>query len=350
MKTLISNENMTGALPGHYPAVLGHNTILTGLSSFDVAVSIQNNNPCGAAWLDNKLLKSFIMLAQSQSYRQAAEKLFITQPALTKQINVLEHELDLSLFERDNHGAKLSEEGEMLYQNALLLDEQINHFLCVAKKIRTGKTGHLNIGYTSSFLSIVPEIVNSFNSQYPNINIKLIEMSSMQQEQELLKGRIDLGFMRKPREDNLSSIPLGKDFLCIVTHPDIKNKKQTIDNLIDENNLILLSEISNPELHYIVSDYLKIRNFYKKPAEYLTNVYSVLALVGSRMGVTILPHSIISFLKSNFSCQALTGCQSEWPLGLAWNNKLDISLRTEFIKSVTENSHTESTEAQILKR
>ncbi|MDK9838599.1 LysR family transcriptional regulator [Klebsiella michiganensis] len=300
--------------------------------------------------MDNKLLKSFIMLAQSQSYRQAAEKLFITQPALTKQINLLEHELDLSLFERDNHGAKLSEEGEMLYQNALVLDEQINHFLCVAKKIRTGKTGHLSIGYTSSFLNIVPEIVNSFNSQYPNINIKLIEMSSIQQEQELLKGRIDLGFMRKSGEDNLSFIPLGKDFLCVVTHPDMKNKKQTIDDLIDAHNLILLSEVSNPELHHIVSDYLKKRNFDKKPAQYLTNVYSVLALVGSRMGVTILPHSIISFLNSNFSCQALTGYQSEWPLGLAWNKQLDIFLRTEFINSVTENSHTEIADSQLLKR
>ena len=300
--------------------------------------------------MDNKLLKSFIILAQSQSYRQAAEKLFITQPALTKQINLLEHELDLSLFERDNHGAKLSEEGEMLYQNALVLDEQINHFLCIAKKIRTGKTGHLNIGYTSSFLNIVPEIVNSFNTQYPNINIKLIEMSSMQQEQELLKGRIDLGFMRKSEEDNLSFIPLGKDFLCVVTHPDIKNKKQTIDDLIDAHNLILLSEISNPELHHIVSDYLKTRNFDKKPAQYLTNVYSVLALVGSRMGVTILPHSIISFLKSNFSYQALTGYQSEWPLGLAWNKQLDIFLRTEFINSVIENNPTEIDDSQILKR
>lgn len=300
--------------------------------------------------MDNKLLKSFIILAQSQSYRQAAEKLFITQPALTKQINLLEHELDLSLFERDNHGAKLSEEGEMLYQNALVLDEQINHFLCIAKKIRTGKTGHLNIGYTSSFLNIVPEIVNSFNTQYPNINIKLIEMSSIQQEQELLKGRIDLGFMRKSEEDNLSFIPLGKDFLCVVIHPDIKNKKQTIDDLIDAHNLILLSEISNPELHHIVSDYLKTRNFDKKPAQYLTNVYSVLALVGSRMGVTILPHSIISFLKSNFSYQALTGYQSEWSLGLAWNKQLDIFLRTEFINSVIENNPTEIDDSQILKR
>ncbi|TPG53737.1 LysR family transcriptional regulator [Ewingella americana] len=300
--------------------------------------------------MDNKLLKSFIMLAQSQSYRQAAEKLFITQPALTKQINLLEQELDLSLFERDNHGAKLSVEGEMLYQNALVLDEQINHFLCVAKKIRTGKTGNLNIGYTSSFLNIVPDIVNSFNCQYPNININLIEMSSIQQEQELLKGRIDLGFMRKSEEDHLSFIPLGKDFLCVVTHPDIKNKKQTIDDLIDAHNLILLSEISNPELYHIVSDYLKTRNFDKKPAQYLTNVYSVLALVGSRMGVTILPHSIISFLKSNFSCQALIGYKSEWPLGLVWNKQLDIFLRTEFINSVTENNHIENSGSQVLKR
>ncbi|HAE8960364.1 TPA_asm: LysR family transcriptional regulator, partial [Salmonella enterica subsp. enterica serovar Newport] len=51
--------------------------------------------------MDNKLLKSFIILAQSRSYREAAEKLFISQPALTKQINLLEQELNLSLFERD---------------------------------------------------------------------------------------------------------------------------------------------------------------------------------------------------------------------------------------------------------
>jgi DNA-binding transcriptional LysR family regulator len=156
--------------------------------------------------------------------------------------------------------------------------------------------------------------------------------------------------MRKSEEDHLSFIPLGKDFLCVVTHPDIKNKKQTIDDLIDAHNLILLSEISNPELYHIVSDYLKTRNFDKKPAQYLTNVYSVLALVGSRMGVTILPHSIISFLKSNFSCQALNGYKSEWPLGLAWNKQLDIFLRTEFINSVTENNHTENSDSQILKR
>ena len=299
--------------------------------------------------MDNKLLKSFIMLAQSQSYRQAADKLFITQPALTKQINLLEHELDLSLFERDNHGAKLSDEGKMLYENALVLDAQVNHFLCVAKKIRTGKTGHLRIGYTSSFLNIVPGIVNSFNCQHPNINIKLLEISSAQQEQELLKGRIDLGFMRKSEEDNLSFIPLGKDFLCVVTHADIKNKKQSIEDMIDAHNLILLSESSNPELKHIIIDYLKRRNMDKKPAQYLTNIYSVLALVGSGVGVTILPHSIISFLKLNYSCQALTGHQSEWPLGLAWNKEIDILLRTEFINSATEIEKKDNTGSLALK-
>ena len=294
--------------------------------------------------MDNKLLKSFIMLAQSKSYREAAEKLFITQPALSKQINLLEQELGLSLFDRDNHGAKLSEEGAMLYRNALVLFEQINHFLCVAKKIRTGKTGNLNIGYTSSFLNIIPEVVNAFNRQHPNINIKLTEMSSVKQEQELLKGRIDLGFMRKSEDDSFSFMPLGNDYLCVVTHPDIKSNRQSIDELLETNNLILLSDANNPELYHIVSDYLKKRNLAQKPAQYLTNVYSVLALVESRMGITILPYSIISFLKSGFSCQPLPGCQSEWQVGLAWNKELSLPLRIEFINCVAENNHAKDAE------
>ncbi|PAL30634.1 LysR family transcriptional regulator [Escherichia coli] len=288
--------------------------------------------------MDNKLLKSFIILAQSRSYREAAEKLFISQPALTRQINLLEQELNLSLFERDNHGTKLSTEGEMLYRNALVLDEQINHFICVAKKIRTGKTGNLNIGYTSSFLNIFPDIINTFKRQYPNINIKLTEMSSAQQEQELIKGRIDFGFMQKSENNSLSFIPLGNDYLCVVAHPDIRNRKMNIDELLDTNNLILLSEDSNPELYHIVSDYLRKRNLNGKPAQHLTNVYSVLALVGSGMGISILPYSIISFLKSGFNCQALSGCQSEWLLCLAWNKEIVLPLRTEFISSITENN------------
>lgn len=297
--------------------------------------------------MDNKLLKSFIVLAQSKSYREAAEKLFITQPALTKQINLLEQELDLSLFERNNHGAKLSTEGEMLYRNALILDEQINHFICIAKKIRDGKTGNLNIGYTSSFLNIVPDMVNVFNRLYPNINIKLIEMSSAQQEQELLKGHIDLGFMRKSENKSLSFLPLGSDYLCVVTHPNIRNRKMNIDELFNANNLILLSETSNPELYQIVSDCLRKRNLHGKPTQHLTNVYSVLALVGSGMGISVLPYSIISFLKSGFNFQAISGCQSEWLLGLVWNKELDLPLRTEFINSVSENNHNKDVQSRI---
>lgn len=293
--------------------------------------------------MDNKLLKSFIVLAKSKSYREAAEKLFITQPALTKQIKSLEQGLHLSLFVRDNHGTKLSIEGEMLYRSALVLDEQINHFTCVAKKIRTGKTGSINIGYTSSFLNIFPDIVSAFNRQYPNININLIEMSSAQQEEELLKGSIDLGFMRKSENESLSFMLLGRDYLCVVAHSDNRDRKMNIDELVDANNLILLNETSNPELYHIVKVYLKKRDLRKKPAQYLTNIYSILALVGSRTGVSILPYSIVSFLKSGFSCQALSGYESQWLLSLAWNKQLEILPCMEFIKSVAENNHNDDT-------
>lgn len=288
--------------------------------------------------MDSKLLKAFIILSQSRSYREASDKLFITQPALTKQINLLEQELDLCLFERNNHGSRLSEEGKLLYRSAVTLDEQIKHFLFIAKNIRAGKVENLNIAYTSSFLNIIPDVIKTFNFEHPNINIRLIEMRSTQQEQELLKGRIDLGFMQYPENEKLSSIPVGNDFLCVVTHDHSRTNEKNIEDLIDAHDLFLPNEAANPEIYYIINDYLNTLHLNEKPVHYLKNIYSVLALIESGMGVTILPYSIISFLKPNFSCQALPGFKSQWQLGLAWNKNLDIFPRTEFINSINDKS------------
>ncbi|HAT2828857.1 LysR family transcriptional regulator [Klebsiella oxytoca] len=286
--------------------------------------------------MDIKFLKSFITLSQSKSYREASGKLFITQPTLTKQIKLLEQDLGLSLFERDNHGAKLSKEGRMIYKHALILEQQLDHFLCVVKKINTGKTGNLNIGYTSSFLNFVPDMIASFNHKYPNVNIKLSEMSSIQQEDALTKGIIDLGFIRGKETEELSFVPMGQDYLCLVASHGILNTKQDINEIIRTNNLILLKENSNLDLFLSVNDYLKSHGFDNKSRQFQTNVYGVLALVSARTGITILPHSILSFMKSGLCSRPLHGNESPWSLGLSWNKKDENKLREEFIKSVIE--------------
>ena len=99
--------------------------------------------------MDLKKIRSFIVLATSSSFRDAAKKLNLTQPALTKQIQMLEARLGFMLFLRDNQGCHLTDAGKIVYKYAISLNDQIDTFLGIAKKIKTGQVGALNIGYLS---------------------------------------------------------------------------------------------------------------------------------------------------------------------------------------------------------
>ena len=77
-----------------------------------------------------KKIRSFIVLATSDSFRDAAEKLNITQPTLTKQIQLLEETFGFKLFLRDNQGCYLTDEGKIIYKYALNLTNELDRLLC----------------------------------------------------------------------------------------------------------------------------------------------------------------------------------------------------------------------------
>ena len=81
-----------------------------------------------------KKIRSFIVLATSDSFRDAAEKLNITQPTLTKQIQLLEEIFGFKLFLRDNQGCYLTEEGKIIYKYAVILANELDRLFCVVKK------------------------------------------------------------------------------------------------------------------------------------------------------------------------------------------------------------------------
>ncbi|QUJ66794.1 LysR family transcriptional regulator [Photobacterium sp. GJ3] len=282
--------------------------------------------------MDNRRLKSFLVLAESETYNEASNKLFITQPTLTKHIKQLEDELEVKLFFRDNQGAHLTEEGNLIYQHARLLDHQMSHFLCVVRKIRAGKRGNLNISYTSSFLNIIPDIISSFSSLYPNVNLKIEEHSSHKQEELLLAGGIDVGFMRTPNNKNLLFTPIGTDHLSLVSHKNIDTVNQSFSEIASQHSFFILNESNNSELNRTINDYLDKCNLKNFVVQEVSNIYSVLALVKSQVGITILPNSLTSFLNIDLSENKLQGMNSEWKLGLSWNDDKDSMIRQDFIR------------------
>lgn len=271
-----------------------------------------------------KKIRSFIVLATSDSFRDAAEKLNITQPALTKQIQLLEGIFGFQLFLRDNHGCYLTDEGKIIYKYALNLTDELDKFLCVVKKIKTGRTGVLNIGHTFSFINILPEMINRYTEHHPMIKIQIHELDSAEQEKRLLSGELDIAFMEKPVNKQIKYEEIGTDHLLIIFNPKDNfqiNNFNDVNQILDKNTLCLPNCDSHFELSQKISKFLS-RNSLNFPQVYYTNnVYNSISMSNLHSNVTILPNSLVHNIKSKIKYHELMGKGSKWKIGMSWNEE-----------------------------
>lgn len=162
-------------------------------------------------------LRYFIAVAEEKSFNKAAERLFISQPPLSRQIKQLEEEIGVTLIDRENRPLRLTEAGEFFYEHALQILKKSDDLR--AMTIRKGSFDNsLSIGFVSSILyGILPRVIARFREVYPNIEIKLYELNSWQQTQSLVDGKIDVGFGRLLFEDaSIRRILLREESLVVA--------------------------------------------------------------------------------------------------------------------------------------
>jgi DNA-binding transcriptional LysR family regulator len=156
--------------------------------------------------LDLHKLRSFVAVAERLSFVQAAEELHVTQPALTRQIQALEHDLGVGLLVRDRRGTALTGPGRQLLEDArALLDSAAG----VERRVRAA--ARANTEFTIGFMPGLPstEIVREFGAVSPQVIIDIVAVPMDEQEPFLHDGRVDISFVRLPLHSReLRSIPL----------------------------------------------------------------------------------------------------------------------------------------------
>ena len=141
-------------------------------------------------------LKYFVTVAEEQSFTKAAEKLFIAQPPLSRQIQNLENEFGVLLFERGSRPLQLTEAGEFFYQHAVKLLANAEEIKSMTKRVGMVERT-VRIGFVGSLLyGLLSRIVYLYRQRYPQLKIELIEMTTTHQIPALKEGRIDVGFGR----------------------------------------------------------------------------------------------------------------------------------------------------------
>ncbi|MBH2526205.1 LysR family transcriptional regulator [Serratia marcescens] len=146
-------------------------------------------------------LRYFIAVAEERNFSRAAERLHISQPPLSRQIQQLEASLGVRLFERDSRPLALTEAGRFLYGHALQFLAQSLELKSMTQRVGLVERP-LSLGFVASTLyDILPQLIRRFRASCPEVGLTLHEMTTLEQIGALKEGKIDVGFGRIRHED-----------------------------------------------------------------------------------------------------------------------------------------------------
>lgn len=144
-------------------------------------------------------LRGFVAVAEELHFGRAAERLNMTQPPLSRQIQKLERSIGVRLFERDNRRVALTPAGEAFLSEARRLLTLAGNAPDLARRISAGSTGTVRVGFTAgSMLAVLPGLLRHIDERLPGIDVDLYEMVTREQVAALLGHELDLGLARPP--------------------------------------------------------------------------------------------------------------------------------------------------------
>jgi DNA-binding transcriptional LysR family regulator len=175
-------------------------------------------------------LATFRVLAEMLHFRRAADKLRLSQSAVSQQIAALERELGTALFERIGRRVYLTPAGEVLRDEAAKVLSALARAHEAVLALGTGDTGRLRVGAsTTPGIYLLPEVLGQFRKSMPKVQLEFRIANSRDIEASLLANELDLGVVGNPVEhDELFATPMGQDQVIAVASPSLLGKTRRV--------------------------------------------------------------------------------------------------------------------------
>ncbi|MBE2164719.1 LysR family transcriptional regulator [Acinetobacter oleivorans] len=253
-----------------------------------------------------KQFQYFIKIVEEGSFTAASEKLFIAQSALSRQIKLLEEEIDFQLFDRTDKKIKLTTAGEVFYKKIKDNMHYLNEIIGVSKDIAEGKNRQIKIAHSSSIImddkkvQILKEI-----SLTQEINFEVNTLSSEHQILALMSGEIDIGLIRPPVRhtlDEINIVKLYEEPLMVAVHVDhakFANKQEIQVKDLKDEYFVSTPHSKRGGLSYLVSNLCVGAGFWPKAATIQSRKLSQLQLVAANLGISIVPQEFKQILPKN---------------------------------------------------
>lgn len=248
--------------------------------------------------MELKQLEYFIALCEELHFTRAAEKVGIAQPSLSQQIRLLEHEVGTPLFDRIGKQTYMTEAGKLLLKHSYNIFHEISQAHEAISEIQGLERGTLKIGALFTVVNyLLPPTVIEFHNNYPNIELSILGLRTDDIYKKLLQNELDLGVVFLPmNRDDLEMAPLFKEKLALAAPLNYSLTKEdniTIDILQDVPAILL------PETYFIrqlINKKCQSLGFNPKPVMEMTTMESIINMVTSGIGVTVLPQAYLEYI------------------------------------------------------
>jgi DNA-binding transcriptional LysR family regulator len=243
-------------------------------------------------------LRCFVAAAEELHFGRAASRLNMTQPPLSRQIQLLERGLGVTLLERTSRSVRLTPPGRAFLLEARRILRLSESAALATRRIASGEAGTITLGFTAaSGYSFLPRLITLARSQLPNIDLVLKEMVTGEQIEALLTGRIDIGLVRPPVDRH------EFDTIRVITEPLVAALPQG-DLRLSKGALMLSDFHEQPLIMYAPEG---ARYFYDmllgmfdaqavspQYVQHVSQIHSMIALVRAGLGAALVPEAATS--------------------------------------------------------
>lgn len=245
--------------------------------------------------LESNHLRSFVAVAEKLHFGRAAALLNISQPPVSRHIQLLEQRLDCELFDRNRRSVTLTSAGAVFLPEARQILALMEQAATVARKVATGLAGHARCGFTATVgYKLLPVLLRRLKLEMPEVKLSLRELVSLDQIAAIEARELDLAITRAPvsfsalesrliwREPLFVALPKGNPLL---RHKTISWRD--LHNL----DMIMHDPKKGAYFHNLIMGRLALEGIFPNFVQYLSQIHSILSLVNAGSGIAVVPSS-----------------------------------------------------------
>jgi DNA-binding transcriptional LysR family regulator len=277
----------------------------------------------GGRVLDLRLVHSFIVVADEGHFVRAARRLYITQPALSRQIQQLEREVGTPLFTRVGRTARLTTAGQIFLDHSRRLVEAAEAAALAARRAADGVVGRLVVGFVSpATYTVLPATFRTFRERAPDVALELRQLSSGAQAEALRKREIDVGILHPPVEGAPLlglRVVVDQPFVAALParHP-LAGERAIWPGVLADEPFIIFPRRTGPGLYDSILSLCQSAGFSPRVVQEAEQMQTIVSLVAAEVGVALVPASIARSLREGVTYLELDDTDVRALLAACW--------------------------------